>query len=147
MCISMRPPRLIKIITFLLAKNYEVELLANVSETKRLHLYAKAQFFSIFLYIFFVRKPETHSSHSCQFLPRIVAFYAVSGTLAPPLIEPVQKKKSILMMIMTIKTVHSNYNGNSLPRGCSPSNSNSSSKTIAVWFIHLGSKHYSPEKR
>ena len=129
----MRPPRLIKMITFLLAKNYEVELLANVSETKRLHLYAKAQFFSIFLYIFFVRKPETHSSHSCQFLPRIVAFYAVSGTLAPPLIEPVQKiKKSILMMIMTIKTVHSNYNGNSLPRGCSPSNSNSSSKTIAV---------------
>lgn len=91
----MRPPRLIKIITFLLAKNYEVELLANVSETKRLHLYAKAQFFSIFLYIFFVRKPETHSSHSCQFLPRIVAFYAVSGTLAPPLIEPVQKKKKM----------------------------------------------------
>ena len=128
----MRPPRLIKTITFLLAKNYEVELLANVSETKRLHLYAKAQFFSIFLYIFFVRKPETHSSHSCQFLPRIVAFYAVSGTLAPPLIEPVQKKKSILMMIMTIKTVHSNNIGNSLPRGCSPSNSNSSSKTIAV---------------
>ena len=135
MCISMRPPRLIKMITFLLAKNYEVELLANVSETKRLHLYAKAQFFSIFLYIFFVRKPETHSSHSCQFLPRIVAFYAVSGTLAPPLIEPVQKKKSILMMIMTIKTVHSNNNGNSLPRGCSPLNSNSSSTTIAVWFI------------
>ena len=136
MCISMRPPRLIKMITFLLAKNYEVELLANVSETKRLHLYAKVQFFSIFLYIFFVWKPETHSSHSCQFLPRIVAFYAVSGTLAPPLIEPVQKKKkSILMMIMTIKTVHSNNNGNSLPRGCSPSNSNSSSTTIAVWFI------------
>lgn len=91
----MRPPRLIKMITFLLAKNYEVELLANVSETKRLHLYAKAQFFSIFLYIFFVRKPETHSSHSCPFLPRIVAFYAVSGTLAPPLKEPVQKKKKI----------------------------------------------------
>ena len=128
----MRPPRLIKMITFLLAKNYEVELLANVSETKRLHLYAKAQFFSIFLYIFFVRKPETHSSHSCQFLPRIVAFYAVSGTLAPPLKEPVQKKKSILMMIMTIKTVCSNNDGNSLPRGCSPSNSNSSSTTIAV---------------
>ena len=40
-------------ITFLLAKNYEVELLANVSETKRLHLYAKAQFFSIF-YISFL---------------------------------------------------------------------------------------------
>ena len=47
----------------------------------------------MFLYIFFVRKPETHSSHSCLFLPRIVAFYAVSGTLAPPLKEPVQKKK------------------------------------------------------
>ena len=82
-------------ITFLLAKNYEVELLANVSETKRLHLYAKAQFFSIFLYIFFVRKPETHSSHSCLLLPRIVAFYEVSDTLAPPLKEPVQKKKKI----------------------------------------------------
>ena len=88
----------------------------------------------MFLYIFFVRKPETHSSHSCLFLPRIVAFYAVSGTLAPPLKEPVQKKKkkSILMMIMTIKTVHSNNDGNSLPRGCSPSNSNSSSTTISV---------------
>ena len=39
------------------------------------------------------------------------------------------------MMIMTIKTVHSINDGNSLPRDCSPSNSNSSSTTIAVWFI------------
>ena len=47
--------------------------------------------FPFFCISFLVRKPETHLSHSCQLLPRIVAFCEVSDTLALPLKEPVKK--------------------------------------------------------
>lgn len=68
----------------------------------------------------------------CSFLR---SFWHSRSTSERACTKKQKQKKLILMMIMTIKTVHSNNDGNSLPRDCSPSNSNSSSTTIAVWFI------------